>query len=47
MDVKQTYFVDHFTIYKYIDLLGHTPETNIMYINCILVKERENKNFIF
>ena len=47
MDVKQTYFVDHFTICKYIELLGHTPETNIMYINCISIKERENKDFTF
>ena len=40
MDIKWTYFGDHFIIYANIKALCCTLETNMMlYVNCTLIKK--------
>lgn len=33
MDVNQTYYGDHFTVYTVIDSLCYIPETYMLYVN--------------
>ena len=43
MDVKQTYYSDHFTIYTNTESSCCTLETNMLYANHISVKnEKQN-----
>ena len=42
MDANQTYCGDHFTIYPNIKSLCCTPETNILHVNYISVKNKKH-----
>ena len=44
MDINQTYYGDHFTIYTNIESLHCTPETNIMF--CVNDTEKKKKKII-
>ena len=47
-NVNQTYCGDHFAIYRNIESLCCTPETNIiLYINYTSIKKKKDKPFTF